>query len=69
MQRRRNDRETFERLTFGEQEQAIRDNTLQFRELLGMHLSRAEAECRLIQAVLNSQLELLKDIIQDYSAY
>ena len=66
MLRRKSDIAVFEKLTFKEQEQAMKAAAREFREMLDTHLRRADAECRLTDQVLRTSLELLKDVIRDW---
>jgi hypothetical protein len=64
--RHQRDTKTFEQLTFVEQVKAMNMNALQFRKQLEAHLRRADEEGRNRSEVLNTRLDLLRNIISAY---
>lgn len=65
--RHQNDTKTFAELTFEEQAKAMNMNALQFRAQLRAHLRRAAKEARPRREVLNTRLNLLRNILDEYA--
>src|SRR5688572_1201150 len=65
--RHQQDTKTFAELTFEEQVKAMNMNALQFRKQLTAHLRRADEEGRSRLEVLNTRLNLLRNILDEYA--